>query len=61
MKAWSLRSPKIEYEDGTDRCSGIDKMEKERDPSALLEGKRMELLPPALNPGRYGSQVADGG
>ena len=61
VKAWSFRRPKMEYEFGTDECSGIERMEKVKDPSALLEGKRKELLPSSLNPGRYGSQMADGG
>ena len=58
---WSFKRPKMECELGTDECSGIERMEKVKDPSALLEGKIMALLPPSLNPGRYGSQTADGG
>ena len=51
----------MENELGVARCSGIDKMEKDKEPSALFVAKRMELLPPSLNPGRFGSHVADGG
>ena len=52
VKAWSLSRPKIEYELGDCRCSGIARMEKTRDPSVLLLAKRMELLPSSLKPGR---------
>ena len=51
----------MEYEVGSDECSGIERMENVKDPSALLEGKRKELLPSSLNPGRCGSQMAEGG